>query len=379
MRLTLVIPSLGPGGAERVLSLLATEWARRNHRVVLVTLTPCGEDFFRVGRRVQRVGLGLASRPGGLRWITLNAARIRELRHVISSSQPDVVVSFLDAANLLTLLASIGSRVPVIISQRTDPHVHPIKPSHRALRRLLYRRATAVVVQTPAVAGWASTLTHSERVLVIPNPVAVVDRDASVERLPIVASIGRLDKPKGFDLLLEAFARIADAHPAWGLRIAGTGPEERRLIEQSIELGIDDRVRFCGLVTDTRRLLLESSLFVLSSRSEGFPNVVLEAMASGLPVVACDCSPGLRALVRNGTHGVLVPPDDADSLVEAIGRLMGNEHERRRLASAGIEHVRKFEVSSIADEWEALFNRVVSSPGSAIEQATVRLTNLPDR
>jgi glycosyltransferase involved in cell wall biosynthesis len=379
MRLTLVIPSLGPGGAERVLSLLATEWARRNHRVVLVTLTPTGEDFFRVCGRVQRVGLGLASRPRGTRWITLNAARIRELRRVISSSQPDVVVSFLDAASLLTLLASTRSRVPVIISQRTDPHVHPLKPSHRALRRLLYRRATAVVVQTPAVARWASTLVHGERILVIPNPVVVVDRDANVERLPIVASIGRLDKPKGFDLLLEAFARIADAHPAWRLTIAGTGPEERRLIEQSIELGIDDRVRFCGLVADTRRLLLESSLFVLSSRSEGFPNVVLEAMASGLPVVACDCSPGLRAIVRNGTNGVLVPPDVADSLAVALSRLMGDEHERRRLASAAIQHVRQFEVSSIADEWDALFNRVVSSRGSTIEQATVRLTNLADR
>jgi glycosyltransferase involved in cell wall biosynthesis len=361
VRLTLVIPSLAAGGAERVLSLLAGEWASRGHRVVLLTLTPVREDFFRIEEPVERVGLDLASRPRGARWLTVNAARIRTLRRVIASSQPDVVVSFLDAANLLTLVAAVGSGVPVVVSQRTDPTEHPMKRSHRVLRRLLYRRASALVVQTAAVADWASTLAPRERVVVIPNPVVVEEDHADADRVPTVAAIGRLDKPKGFDLLLEAFARNADAHPAWSLAIGGTGPEERRLEQQSIELGIRDRVRFCGLLTDTRTLLRESSLFVLSSRSEGFPNVVLEAMANGSPVIASDCSPGLRAIVRDGTNGVLIPPDDPGSLAVALDRLMGDDEERRRLAVAAHEYVRRFDLSSIAEEWDALFGRVVST------------------
>lgn len=361
-RLALIIPSLVAGGAERVLSVLANEWVRRGHEVVLITLTPTEEDFYPVDRAVDRVGLDLAVRPRGTRWLTVNAARIRRLRHLIASSKADVVVSFLDEANLLALIATRGLGIPVAVSVRTNPTAHYLKPTHRALRRALYPRASAVVVQTQDAGAWASRFVPAGKVFVIPNPASPPPEVEPTEPELNIAAVGRLVEQKGFDVLIGAFALCAASQPEWTVTIAGAGPELPNLVEQARLLGVGERVRFPGLTTKPYALFSRSSLFVLSSRHEGFPMVLLEAMASGLPVIATDCRFGPRTIVRDGIDGILVPPDDRESLGAAMARLMADPEERSRLAERAPSVLERFSLSSVAERWDELFAAIAGRP-----------------
>jgi GalNAc-alpha-(1->4)-GalNAc-alpha-(1->3)-diNAcBac-PP-undecaprenol alpha-1,4-N-acetyl-D-galactosaminyltransferase len=354
-----VIPSLAPGGAERVLSVLANEWAGRGHDVLLATLAPTADDFFTLDERIARRGIDLNMRPKGLRWLTVNLERVRRLRRLLASFGPDVVVSFLDATNLLTLMASRGLNAPVVVSVRTNPITHAIKPSHKLLRRRLYPRADAVVVQTSDVADWVQAFVADGKVVAIPNPVAPPPTGEHPEREQNVAAVGRLDHEKGFDLLLEAFARCAPSHPGWSLTIAGSGPDASALAGRTRALGLQDRVDFLGVIPEPHMLFARSSLFVLPSRAEGFPNVLLEAMAAGLPVVATDCHFGPRTIVRDGIDGLLVPPDDPEALAAAMGRLMADEAERDRLAREAPAVLERFGLSLVADRWDELFSGLV--------------------
>jgi len=347
---------MGPGGAERVVSLLAAEFARRGDEVSLITVASPDDDFFSVDPAVSRRSLDLGARPRGLQRVSMNLHRRKALRDAVEAVRPQVVVSFLEATNILAL---VSSNAPVVVSVRTNPEVHPRRRLLRALRRLLYARAAGVVLQTKPAADWARRFLPPDRVFAIPNPVLPAAGPPS-QRLPRIVAIGRMDQDKGFDLLLEAFARVAN-HSEWRLVIAGTGPDRDALEVQARALDIRDRVEFPGLVADTQTLLSQSSIFVLPSRTEGFPNVLLEAMAAGLPVVAADCRHGPREVIRHAEDGLLVAPEDPETLAEAIRRLIEDPSERERLGSAATSVVERFGVARIADRWEQVFEAVAGS------------------
>lgn len=166
--------------------------------------------------------------------------------------------------------------------------------------------------------------------------------------------MGRLDRQKGFDLLIEAFSRIAAKHPDWSVHILGDG-SERAALEALIESKhLAGRVVLRGWVDDPVAELRAAELFVLSSRFEGFPNALLEAMACGLPAVACDCPGGPAEIIRAGTDGLLVPPEDTAALAAALEQLMSDDELRARLAGRASEVKRRFSVERFFEQWEAV-------------------------
>jgi glycosyltransferase involved in cell wall biosynthesis len=363
MQLTLVIAGLGSGGAERVLCRLADCWVQRGHEVTLLTLSS-EQPFFQLDSRVRHLALGIdslsCSRFEALR---ANARKLRVLRRAIADSNPDVVVSFLDKTNVLTIFATLGMRLPVIVSERVDPfHNDTLRPIWRLLRRISYPLAAKVVVQTQAVLARMKPML-GKIVTTIPNPV--VDpgarhrsHDASSVERQWVIGMGRLTEQKGFDLLLEAFAQIADKHVDWSLRILGDGPAFASLEQQIRNLGLEGRALLLGRISDPFPLLAESSLFVMSSRFEGFPNALCEAMACGLPVISFDCPSGPSEIIRNGVDGILLPKEDISALAETMDSLMSDRDKRKSLAAHSPEIIQRFGLERVLDEWEQLFSEV---------------------
>ncbi len=352
MRLTLVISSLGAGGAERVLTTLACAWAARGHEVTLITQAAAGGHFYPLAEGVAHHALGLSADSTSLaQAVRSNCRRVRALRRAVCATAPDVVISFVDRTNILTLLATRGLGVPVVVSERTHPCAAPLAPPWRLLRGLLYPWAASVVVQTDAT---RRVLPRRWPCHVIPNPVVAPPPRPprpSEARLSVVA-MGRLDRNKGFASLVDAFARVAPECAEWDLVIWGEGTERVRLERMRDERGLRDRIDLPGRTRDSYAELQRGDLFVLSSLHEGFPNVLCEAMACGLPVLAADCLTGPREIVRDGIDGRLYPAGDTTALASSMRTLMRAPGERERLAARAPEVVGRFSLERILCLWD---------------------------
>jgi GalNAc-alpha-(1->4)-GalNAc-alpha-(1->3)-diNAcBac-PP-undecaprenol alpha-1,4-N-acetyl-D-galactosaminyltransferase len=372
MNLALVISELPAGGAQRVLTSLANHESARGRCVTLITLAAAGGEFYRLDPGIRRIGLGLMTDARhSVEGLRNNWRRWRRLRSALRAARPDLVVSFMVETNILVLLACAGLGLPVVVSERVDPRHYPIGPLRSLLRRALYPRAHSVVVQTEGVGRWMSVAIPGTDPRVIPNPAllpegggplgAASERGGAGGQSPpaggrVIAALGRLTRQKGFDILLRAFAGCASKHPEWSLVILGEGEERQALTRLAADLGVAARVHLPGVVPDPGSVLRRATLFVLSSRFEGFPNALLEAMACGLPVIAVDCPSGPGEIVRHGRNGLLVPPRDLEALTASMDRLMNDAAERRRLGEEAREVLERFRPTAVMALWDALID-----------------------
>jgi glycosyltransferase involved in cell wall biosynthesis len=364
VRICCVVSSLGAGGAERTVSLLANAWAARGRPIAIVTLTGVSGDAYALDHRVERIGLDLErDSRSRVQAIVNNLRKVRGLRHAVASLAPDVVISFVDKCNVLTLVACAGLGVPVVVSEQIHPAHYEIGRAWSLLRRLTYLSAAVLVVQCEAIRAWAIGVVPHRRIQIVPSPVGeqfAPPQKGEHQRKPIILAVGRLTVQKGFDLLIKAFQDVVLRHPHWSLVIIGQGPQEGEL--RRLARGLPPgSIVFPGVVTDPERYYRESSLFVLPSRFEGFPNVLLEAMASGCPVIATDCPGGTSEIIRHGYDGLLAPPENVEALAKAMDQLMSDSSERDRLGSHAVEVSHRFAVDRIVGLWEEIITSVTAA------------------
>lgn len=337
---------------------LAAHWTEAGNRVSLVTLDSPAHDQYAVPDAVHRIGLDLMKPSCCLPAAVLaNARRVAAIRRTIRGSDADVVVSLTDKMNITTLAAMRGMKRRVVIGERSDPRYQKLSLVWERLRRWLYKRCDAIIVQTEAVAQWARQLVPPEKVHTIPNPAPLAG-DLS-EADPVkednvrqIVYLGRLSPEKGCDLLLRAFAAVAGRFPKWRLVIYGQGPCRDEWESLARESGIADRVDWRGWTDAPSKALAEAALFVLPSRYEGFPNVLLEAMAMGLPCVSFDCPSGPREVIRPGVDGVLVEKENVDGLANSMAKLMADPIQRERLGKEARSVSRRFAETTIFRQWD---------------------------
>lgn len=364
-RVLIIIYSLDGGGAERFTAQLASWLANVGYKVGVATFEPLDADKYvlpsKVDRLVARIFWPLRPSKNIFQKLRNWTKKFLQLRNTLLAWKPDAVIAIMDISCILAILSLVGSGIPVIVSEHTDPRYHRVPLVWRFLRRLTYPWAAALVVQTEAVArGWARRVVPWWKVRVIPYPCWLVEVEGGmVERLPWVVGMGRLVcEQKGFDVLLEAFSRVAGKHPGWRLMILGEGPDRGKLERMVGDLGLVGRVELPGWVGDPERWLRRAGVFVLSSRYEGFPNVLLEAMSLGCAVVAADCPSGPGEIVRDGVDGFLVPVGDVEALAGRLDELMGDEGLRRRLGERAWEVRERFSLPRIMGQWEELLGEV---------------------
>ena len=365
MRIMFYISSMGSGGAERVVSTISNYLAGVGHEIEVASLTPAAGDFYRLDPRVARVALGLES-PAASAWGRLldSVRRAWRLRREIRRFRPQVVVAMVDVSNVLLAFAGLGLKDLVTIgSERSYPPLTAIDRHWAWLRKWTYGWLDGVVAQSVRTCEWLRLSTRTRGTWVIPNPVALPldsreparDPQAVRRRRKRMLAVGRCRPQKGFDLLIEAFAAQPQAHDEWELVILGDGPERTNLESLVTERRLGQVVTFAGLAGNVSDWYASADLFVLSSRFEGFPNVLLEAMAHGLPVVAFDCLTGPRELLEDGSGGILVPAENVEELSAALGGMFSDERRRIEYARKSLQVSRKYAVENISAQWLEVF------------------------
>ncbi|MBW4646794.1 MAG: glycosyltransferase family 4 protein [Goleter apudmare HA4340-LM2] len=367
MHITLVTSSLSCGGAERAVVLIAESLSKRGHKVSLLTIAGIERDFYKVPDGVHRIALNVAKNsPTLLHALWNNLYRFWILRRAIFSLQPDIVISHMCPSNILTLISLLKTEYPVIVTEQNDPKMSTDQGLWGNLRRLIYPLAAKVVSVSQGVDSYFEWLPKGRR-SVIYNPLQVINYDKSTISLPKgadpnkkwVMAMGRLNYQKNFELLLSAFHKLVDKHPDWQLLIFGEGSLRSKLEDLVENLGFTNQVLLAGVTNNPISILKRADLFVLSSRFEGLPLVLLEALACGLPVVSTDCPSGPREIIQDGVDGVLVPSEDVSALAKAMDYLMANEGERKRLAESASEAVNRFKLEKIIGNWEILICEVI--------------------
>ncbi len=237
------------------------------------------------------------------------------------------------------------------------------KPGLKQAYRELYPRLEAYSTLTERDAtAFRELLDGSANVVCIPNGIPPVGGPRSDNSSRIVVAAGRLTPQKGFDRLLPAWAKVQEKHPDWQLQIYGGGKLKSKLEKKIDELGIRDSAHLMGYTDQLPEEMAKAAFYVMSSRFEGFPMVLLEAMATGLPVVSFDCPNGPSDAISEGENGFLVPNGDVDGLAAAMVKMIELDDEKRRdFGAAAYEKAKEYGIDAVAERWEQLFRELLES------------------
>ncbi|TCM21360.1 glycosyltransferase involved in cell wall biosynthesis [Novosphingobium sp. PhB165] len=362
LHVAILASGLGAGGAEQVIAQLARHWCAAEHRVSVIAFDRPGDAVYHAlpaATGLHRLG-GRAGTWGVL-------GRVFALRRVLAAERPAVLVSFLTKNNLIAALATLGTGTRLVCAERNNPERQDAHPLWNRALDLLYRRADAIVCQTDAVRRCFPAAVR-RKLVTIPNPIPTPDVFPTADDTRRICAVGRLTHQKGFDVLLGAFALIAPRFPGWSLTIHGEGPDRAALEAAVAELGLSGRVELPGLSPVPRGWIAECDVFVLSSRYEGFPNVLGEAMAAGLPVIAANCDFGPADMVETGKTGVLVASEDTEALADALAEMIENRAARERMGPAAAAAMARFAPERVLARWDQLLARVLATgrrPASA--------------
>lgn len=359
------IQSLTNGGAERVTVTLAGYLSANLYRVTVITMTDDTNDFHQLPDGINRISLGMAFKNKGFRKLTANIERTLTLRKTIKKLQPDTLIGMMTNSSVMAILSCIGLKTKVIVSERNYPARKTVSPFWGGLRKLSYRLADGHAAQTDKTLKWLQTHTKARNVHVVPNSVnwpvpvqspIIYPAEFVTADNKVILAVGTKLKQKGFDLLLEAFSSITDSYPEWRLVIVGideytNSKDYETLCHIAQNFDITDRVILAGKVGNVGDWYERADIFALSSRYEGFPNVLIEAMASGCACVAFDCDTGPRDIVEHNKNGLLVSPENVGELADAISLLINDNALRNKLSQNAVSVRENFSENAILIKW----------------------------
>ena len=348
-----IISDLGSGGAQRVIVGLSNYWVNQNIQVKILVLDN-GINFYPIDKRVELVFRKKNFSQFSFFTFLLkpfsNLNRVLFLRNYFKQTKKGFFISFIDRTNILSLIANVGLNRKLVISERGNMCFYQQPLIWDRARKLLYNRATAIVAQTKGIVEDLLQIGISaNKIHIIPNPLCIdANSNRALNKESIILAVGRLHKDKQFDLLIEAYA---SSNVMWPLYIIGEG-EERSFLESKIRnLGLNNRVFLLGNNTEIDRLYARASIFILSSRTEGFPNVLLEAMSFGCACISTNCDYGPSEIINSGIDGILVDNGIHSAMSDAIKNLVKDNQLVSGLGSNARKRVKAFDIDRIAQKW----------------------------
>ncbi|WP_050008067.1 glycosyltransferase [Butyrivibrio sp. WCE2006] len=406
--IAMYIGSLNKGGAERVMCNLAEYFFSIGYRVTLVTtylsddeydipdaawkvlkandgknavkvLNPDEDERYvdlkgGVPGGINRVFSALMPYEKGSR-IQNFTKRIDKLTNIWETLKPDLILSFLGKNNVMAIQSASGLGIPVVVSVRATPSEEYPSFGLKTSMKFLFPKAAGVVVQTNGAMDYFGAFIKP-KCKVLPNAIneefinhEVVPFD---DRKKVIVSVGRLDENKNQKILIHAFSHVVKKYPDYRLMIYGDGPT-RNVLEKlcgSLDIldesgrGVPGKVTFKGSVDRIADRISEAEFFVLTSRTEGMPNALIEAMSLGLCCISTDCPCGGPAdLIENGINGLLMPMDTdvtmAANIFHALDRLMADLPQARQMAGAALEVREKYNPDRVNNMWREYFEELI--------------------
>ncbi|MBU2975926.1 glycosyltransferase family 4 protein [Zobellia sp. B3R18] len=360
-----IIHSMSSGGAERVVSILSNELIN-NYQVYIFTLTNA-PSFYKLNKQVVLVP-GLNDMKPSANFISslkLNYRLQNLIYENLKRYNIDACIAFMTSTNIISTLAARRAKVPVIISERNNPFAQKnnLNSFWHILRRYVYPVSDRLIVQTDRVAKFYEPFIHERKLIVIPNPINPDFKyDYEIQRKNIILNVGSLENQKGQKILIEAFNKLQIND--WELHIVGEGSKKKDLQHLIQKYNLEQRVFLLGRISKIDQLYSTSKIFAFSSRFEGFPNALLEAMHFGLPCISTDCPTGPSELIRNGENGFLIPVDDIDLLSKKMKLLIDNESLRMNLGEQAKSSVHSYSSDKIVKKWSITLEKLLSEKSS---------------
>jgi glycosyltransferase involved in cell wall biosynthesis len=356
MKIMFVIHSLGHmGGAEKVLVMLANYLSEHRHDISILTMDN-KKIIFNLHTKIsiyQNVNKDEKKSQHFLK-LPLSINQVIHMKTIMFSKKPDIVISFISGMNILATISAKLSNIPILLSEHSSYHRGVKNKFWKFLRRVVYPLANGVVILTEED---KDKYHYVKNLNIIPNPLVLSSNYKKIKRKKIILGVGRLHPVKGFDMLIRAYAKL-DLKD-WKLVIAGEG-EERKNLEVLIDtLNMTDNIELPGLVQDMEPYYRESSIYVLSSRSEGFPGGLCESMGYGCACIAFDCPTGPKEIITDGVDGILVEANNIDKLSEEINKLVMSADQRGFLGRNAKKIIDKLDISAVVNMWEKVIEKSI--------------------
>jgi len=355
MKIFLVIPTLYPGGAERVMSILANNWAKKHAVEVEILLLANGSPFYKIDDRVKITNLGFKTNEHPFLRIISLFKLFFKFRNYVKKNRPDFVLCFMTKNNIFTLLSLLNCNIKTFVSERDSP-TEKIPWITSFLRNKVYRFAEGIICQSKMSKEFIENETESKNVISIPNPLVVVEDNNPYNRDKIILNVGRLVEKKGQKYLIEAFSNLKC--PDWKLVFLGDGHLKDELMEQVDMLGLRESIIFNGTVSNVSDWYQKSAIFAFPSILEGYPNALAEAMCNGLACVSFDCYTGPSDIIRNGVNGFLIEEKNVAHLTQKLQLLIDDEELRVNYSNEAFKLNKIVDQNVIASDY---FNFCVSS------------------
>jgi N-acetylgalactosamine-N,N'-diacetylbacillosaminyl-diphospho-undecaprenol 4-alpha-N-acetylgalactosaminyltransferase len=369
-RLIFFIPTLAGGGAERVASYLIPYL--NNHFDLLVALIEKKIDYsipdtLKI-RFLSEKNLNLTGH------ISNFPLHLSKFISIIREFKPDAVLSFMEQANIINILSSFAGKHKTIISQRTNPikqyeNKGLLGKIIKFLSKTLYKKADKILSVSQGIKNKLAEHydIREKNIFVIPNPVLINPNEGEnisknlPDNKPYILNVGRLDiKTKGLDVLLRAFLIISKTYPDIYLVIVGDGKDRENIINLAKSLQIAEKVILAGWQKNPFQYMKDAELFILSSNYEGWPNVIIEAMAQGCPVIATDCETGPKEIIKGNEFGILAPVNNSEEIARAALRILSDKNLKEYYKEMGIKRASEFDIEIIGKNYEDVIKSVIS-------------------
>ncbi len=360
-KIAFVIGSLSHGGAERVISSLSNQLIDR-YDIVIITFVK-SVPFYNLHKDIKVIACkdSIVTPTSIFKSLQLNYQLVRRISKIMKKEQIDISIGFITSANILATLASKINRIPCIISERNNPMMEDVSKFWVTLRKFVYPTADNVILQTQGIKKFYENKLNAEKITILPNPISSElskSRKDNPVRKKTILTVGRLDKNKCQDLLIKAFKKINVND--WEIIMIGDGYKKPELEQLILDCDLSHQVRIIGKVKDIHTYYNEAGIFVFTSKTEGFPNALLEAMHFGIPTISTDCPFGPADLINDGDNGFLIPLGDQKLLERQLLTLINDLNLRESFSENAKKTTEEYDSDIVTNKWEEVIVKVLN-------------------